>query len=135
MALGSTARRPVGQQITYYRKNVNYNTPGIATGVKLGTLPAGAKIFRYVGTIETGFNSAGTNRLVVGTNSTSYNNIATSTTNAASTAGTKESVIGCTLDFTQDTDVYIKYTAATGTAATTGNATIILAYTVDNQGS
>lgn len=135
MGQGSTARRPVGQQIAYHQKNVNFNTAGIATGVKLGTLPKGAKIFANVTTIETAFNSAGTNRLVIGTNSTSYNNIATSTVNAAGTAGSKQSLIGGTLDFTQDTDVYIKYTAATGTAATTGNATVILAFTVDNQGS
>lgn len=135
MAQGSTARRPTGQQIAYRRKNVNFNTTGIATGVSMGKIPRGAKIHSCVGIIETAFNSAGTNRLVVGTNSTSYNNIATSTVMAAGTAGGKQSLDGGLLDFTQDTEVFIKYTAATGTAATTGNATIILAYCCDNEGS
>lgn len=138
MAQGSTARRPVGQQLAYLRKAVAFNTTGIATGVSMGKIPAGTKIHSCVAGVTEGFNSAGTNRLVVGTNSTSYNNIANTTDFVAASITNvvaKVAYRGATLAFTQDTEVFIKYTEATGTAATSGQATIILAYTVDNQGS
>ena len=138
MALGSTARRPVGQQLAYLRKQIAFNTTGIGTGVSIGKIPAGAKIHSAVAGIEEGFNSAGTNRLVLGTNSTSFNNIANSTAWASASITNvlgKVSYQGAALEFTQDTEVFVKYTAATGTAATSGQATIILAYTVDNEGS
>ena len=130
---GHQARDLVTQQVHYLRKTVAYNTDGIGTGVKMShPVPAGAHILAAYARISTGFNSAGTNRLVVGTNSTSFNNIMTSTTAAASTTGGKQSVIGGALSFTQATDVFIKYTAATGTAATAGVATITVAYVPNN---
>ncbi len=132
---GTTARQLSTQQVHYLRKTVNYNDTGIGTGVKMpNPVPAGAHILHANVRISTGFNSAGTNRLVVGTNSSTYNNIMTSTVAAASTTGGKQSVIGGALSFTQDTDIYIKYTAATGTAATAGVATVTVAYVPDNDG-
>lgn len=129
----TNAREYQTHQLHYLRKTVNFNDSGIATGVKMThPLPKGAMIVHATARIATAFNSAGTNRLVVGTNSSSFNNVMTSTTAAASTTGGKQSVIGAALSFTQDTDVYIKYTAATGTAATTGVADIVVAYTVDD---
>jgi hypothetical protein len=135
MATGNSARVLSTQQVHYLRKTVAFNTSGIATGVKMpAQLPVGAMIISTTARIKTGFNSAGTNRLVVGTNSSSFNNMMTSTVAAASTTGGKQSVVGAALSFTQPTDVYVKYTAATGTAATAGEATIVVAYTVDNYG-
>ncbi|MCV0371724.1 hypothetical protein [Filomicrobium sp.] len=132
--VGTNAREYPQQMVHYLRKSVAFDTNGIATGVKMGTIPVGAQILNLTANVSTGFNSAGTNRLVVGTNSTSFNNIATSTTLAASTAGAKVSTIGGALSFTQDTDVYVKYTAATGTAADAGAATLVLSYVPDNDG-
>lgn len=129
---GTNAREYATQQVHYFRKTVNYNDTGISTGVKMGKLPLGAHILHCNVRISTGFNSAGTNRLVVGTNSSTFNNVCTSTTAAASTTGGKQSVIGGALSFTVDTDLYVKYSAATGTAATAGVATVTVAYVPNN---
>lgn len=125
---GTNARHYPDCMVHYRSKTVNYNDTGIGTGLSMGYIPAGSHILHCNVRISTGFNSAGTNRLVVGTNSSSYNNVCTSTTAAASTTGGKQSVIGGALSFTQDTAIYVKYTAATGTAATTGVATVTVAY-------
>jgi hypothetical protein len=132
MATGSAARDYGKQLIHYFRKTVNYNDTNVGTGLKMGTLPVGAKLYGCVVGVETGFNSAGTNRLVVGTNSSTYNNIMTSTVAAASTTGGKHSVIGASLAFTVATDIYVKYSAATGTAATAGKAVVTVAYMPNN---
>jgi len=126
--VGTNAREyPFG--LVHYRKiTVSYDTAGIGTGVSMGKIPAGSHILSANARISTGFNSAGTNRLVVGTNSSSYNNIMTSTTAAASTTGAKQSLIGGALSFTQDVDIFVKYSAATGTAASAGKATVTVAY-------
>lgn len=130
---GTSARELATQQVHYMRKTVLFNTTGIGSGIPFkNKLPAGAHILHCNVRIKTAFNSAGTNRLVVGTNSSSFNNVCTSTTAAASTTGGKQSVIGGALSFTTDTDLYVKYTAATGTAATTGEATVTVAYVPDN---
>ena len=130
---GTQARQYHSQQLHYFRKTVNYNDAGIGSGVQFGVFPKGAKIRDAMASVETGFNSAGTNRLVIGTNSTSFNNIMTSTVAAASTTGNKQSLVGGALAaFTQDTPVYVKYTAATGTAATAGKAVISVSYMPDN---
>lgn len=125
---GTDARQYAKALVHYRSKTVNYNDTDIATGVSMGKIPTGSHILHCNVRVSTGFNSAGTNRLVVGTNSSSYNNICTSTTAAASTTGGKQSVIGGALSFTQDTDIYVKYSAATGTAATAGVATVTVAY-------
>lgn len=135
MAQGSTARKPVGYQVAYLRKTIAFNTTGIASGVSMGKIPAGSKITDCLCCTETAFNASGTNRLVVGTNSSTYNNIANTTDLAETTVGGSRSLRGSGLVFTQDTEVFVKYTSATGTAATAGQATIILAYTVDQAGS
>lgn len=115
--------------VHYLSKTINYNDAGIGSGVAFkNKIPAGAHILHCNVRISTGFNAAGADRLVVGTNSSSFNNICTSTTAAASTTGGKQSVIGGSLSFTQDTNVYVKYSAATGTAATEGVATVTIAY-------
>jgi hypothetical protein len=126
--LQTDAQKYETNQVHYLRKRVTYNETGIATGVSMGKVPAGSMILDAGARIETGFNSAGTNRLVIGTNSSSYNNIMTSTVAAASTTGGKKSTIGAALSFTQDTEVFAKYTAATGTAASAGVATLVVAY-------
>jgi hypothetical protein len=120
--------------VHYFRKTVNYNDTGIGSGVVFGKIPTGAHILHCNVRIATAFNSAGTNRLVVGTNSSTFNNVCTSTTAAASTTGGKQSVIGGALSFTVDTDIYVKYSAATGTAATAGIATVTVAYVPNNDG-
>ncbi len=118
------------QQVHYLRKTVNYNDAGIAGGVIIGTLPAGAQIVDIAVNVKTAFNAATTNNLLLGT-SAAGNQIATTTDTAAGTAGFKRVTTGGALTLAADTDVYVAYTQ-TGTAASAGVATIVIAYAPDN---
>lgn len=121
------------QQVHYIRKLVNYNTTGIAAGIIIGTLPAGAQITHVATNVTTAFNAATTNVLTVGTTATG-GEIATSAENAAGTAGYKQPVAGQALAVpTVDKDVYMSYTQS-GTAATAGSATVVISYVPNNDG-
>lgn len=125
MAQGSTARRPHSNQIAYLDpKTIAYTA---ANGnYSLGKLPRGSRIFGLLSSC-TGFSASGTRALTVGTNSTTYNNIANGTDITEETAQNSMIVRGAALTFTQDTEVFARFTSS-GTAATTGRATLILAY-------
>lgn len=110
--------------VHYLRKTVNYNDTGISSGVLIGTLPAGAQITDIVVNVETAFTGTSPT-LTVGTNATSYDNIAGSADiNEASATGQRVTT-GLSLKFAADTDVYAKYTVTSGTA---GKAHIVIAY-------
>jgi hypothetical protein len=129
---GSSAREYPMQMVHYLRRTVTYATSSISTGVKLGTLPKGGKILQDNVIVETAFNgSSGT--LTVGTNSTSFDNIHSSLTQTQMAATVNYVATACgVLTFTQDTDVYIKFTAGATTAPTAGQATVILRYVPNN---
>lgn len=114
-----------------FRKTVNYNDSGIGSGVKFGTLPAGAQLLPSIVNVRTVFNAGTTNVLTVGTNASSYNNIvAAGDVNEAS--ATPQAVPTANLAYqASEVDVYAMYTES-GTAATTGIATIGLLYMIDN---
>ena len=133
---GSNARQYHQQMVHYIRKEVNYNDAGIATGIKIGTLPAGAIIIGTDVHVQTVFNAGTTNVLTVGGNSPSYNDIvASGDVNEAATGLTKDiSPTGSSLGvIAADRPVYAMYTQ-TGTAATTGKAQIIIKYIPNNDG-
>ncbi len=119
------------QLVHYFRKTVNFNDAGIASGVLMGTLPAGAQIVDAVVNVETAFNAATTNVLTAGTNSTSFDNIVGASDVSEGSAGAARATAGLALEFTADTDVYAKYTQS-GTAATTGKAHIVISYVPNN---
>lgn len=130
---GTNAREYPQQMVHYLRRTVNYNTAGVATGVSLGTLPAGAQVLKNNVIVKTAFNgSSGT--LTVGTNSTDYNNVHSgmtqtqmaATQNYVGTAG----AVGVTL--TQDAEVFVKFVAGATTAPTAGSAIVVLSYVPDN---
>ena len=113
--------------VHFLRKVVSFDTADIATGVPMNAkLPNGAIVLFTTVNIDTVFNAVSTNVLTVGTVSTAYNNLIAAgdvdeTTLGATTLTSKA------LKVAADTDVYIKYTQ-TGTAATTGAATVVVAY-------
>lgn len=119
------------QQVHYLRKTVNFNDAGIASGVYMGTLPAGAQIVDTVVNVVTAFNAVSTNVLTVGTNSTSYDNIVGSGGVDESSATGQRVTTGLSLEFASDADVYVKYTQS-GTAANAGQAVIVVAYAANN---
>lgn len=124
------ARQLETQQTHYLRRDVAFNTNGIASGVLIGTVPAGAKILNVYINVDTAFNAATTNVLQGGTTGTGTN-LFTTTDAAAGTPGPKTAARaanqGAGLVFEADTDLFVSYTQ-TGTAATTGAATIIVEF-------
>lgn len=130
--LAVAPRSNVTQQVHYFRATVNYNTLNIDTTAKvpLGTLPANAIVTGVLIKIVTAFNAATTNVLTVGTSADA----------AALVAGADldETVAGTTISFSQvgymptaDTALFIKYTQ-TGTAASAGQAVVIVSFVPDN---
>lgn len=128
---GNTARQSAQQQTHYIRATVNWNDPGIATGRRIGTLPAGAIITRITARVVTAFNAATTNVLTVGTNATAYNNLVASgnVTNTANTTSTPTTGVGAIMP--ADTDVFATFTQ-TGAAATAGQVVYVIEYAANN---
>lgn len=126
---GTAARQDPRNVVNTMVAIVNFNDAGIGSGVKFGTLPAGARILDVVVEVITVFNAVTTNVVTVGTNSTSFNNIvAAADVNEAATGATRvDRGIGGSIARAADIDVYAMYTQ-TGTAATTGKAEITIAY-------
>ena len=127
---------PVAQQyhqnlVHYLRKEVNYNDPGIASGIVIGRLPANAQILQALARVRTTFNAATTNVLTVGTNASNYDNILGTADIAEGSAGNNAAPSANLQEVLAETDVFAKYTQ-TGTAATQGKAVIHIAYTVNN---
>lgn len=130
----TAARRNEKQMVHYLRKTVNWNDTNIASGVTFpAKLPAGAVITDITIVVRTAFNAATTNNLLIGTTAAG-NDIVASADAAAGTVGFKKvvaSTIGVKAYFATDSDIYVAYTQS-GTAATAGQATIVVMYSVDN---
>lgn len=120
-----TARLTHMQVIHYFRKRVNYNDTGIAAGVFVGTLPAGAQLTQLAVRVNTAFNAGTTNALNCGTTA-----LGTQIFTDAATAGARFPTVP-NLSFATDTDFYVSY-AQTGTVATAGQADIVVSYAVNN---
>ena len=113
------------QQFHYFRKRVNFNDAGIGAGVYIGTLPAGAMLTSLNVRVNTAFNAGTTNALNAGTTATG-----TQIFTDAATAGARTPAVP-NLSFATDTDLFVSY-AQTGTAATTGQADIVIGYAPNN---
>ena len=128
---GLSARQDPRNVSNTIRKTVNFNDTGIGTGVAIGpdALPQGAFILGVWVEIVTAFNAVTTNVLTVGTNATSYNNIVNAgDVNEAATGVTMVTRgLGRSLAAAADTQVFVMYTQ-TGTAATTGQAVIVIEF-------
>lgn len=117
--------------VHFLRKEVNYNDPGIATGVVIGRLPANAQITQALARVKTIFNAGTTNVLTVGTNASSFDNILGTADIAEGAIGNNLAPTANLLEVTNESDVLVKFTQ-TGTTATQGKAIIHIAYTVNN---
>ncbi len=130
----TTARQTQFQQVHYFRKTVNFNDTGIASGVYVGTLPAGAQVIGTDVNVLVVFDAVTTNVLTAGINSTAYDNLvadgdvdesAVALTQNIKPTGTALVPLAAASDF------YVKYTQ-TGTAATAGQAVIVVKYIPNN---
>jgi len=124
------ARQYELQATHYLRRTVNYNDAGVAAGLLIGTVPAGAKLSNVKVWVDTAFNAATTNVLVAGTTGTGTNLVAASdvtegTIGVYTPANAANQGLG--LVFAADTDLFVSYTQS-GTAATAGVATIVVEY-------
>lgn len=116
--------------VGYISKTIAFNTTGIGTDqtVEVGQLPEGARVIDGVVYVTTAFNAATTNVLTVGTGTSTNEYFGSSDVTEGTPAGyamptaNRGIVVG-----TGGAIVYVKYTQ-TGTAATTGAATVILTY-------
>lgn len=122
----AVARQNATQQVHFIRATVNFNSTGVATGIVIGAVPTGAQITDVGVRIVTAFNAATTNVLVVGTTAGGAE-ILTSAESVSGTPGFKRGVTGGAVTFAADTILYVAYTQ-TGTAATTGQAIVVISY-------
>lgn len=129
--MAGTARQTQFQHSHFLRKRVNYNDAGVATGVLVGTLPAGAIITSVKVLIATAFNAGTTNVMNVGTTTTGGEVGATGDI-LAGAAGQKAPTAYTSLGaMASDTDIWASYTQ-TGTAATAGVAYVIVFFVPNN---
>jgi hypothetical protein len=105
---------------------VNYNTPGVATGFLIGKIPAFSVVKNVTVSVESTFNAATTNVLTVGTSTTATEWVDATVLSSGATVDTYATDIGYALT-TSDLSVYAKYTQS-GTAASAGKAHVWVEY-------
>ena len=108
-------------------KRIAFDTTGASAGIFVARIPKGAKLSINQFVVGTAFNAASTNVVVAGYGA-SLNELIASGDVTEGTVGVYNGVAGLMLTFTEDKDVYLKYTE-TGTAATTGAGKYILQWT------
>jgi hypothetical protein len=124
---GSVARQYHTQQIHYLRKDITI--ADAATTVVVGVIPSGAIILEAISGVyvDTVFNAGTNTRLDIGASTDSgTNNYATLLT-LLGIGFIELDEVAATLKVTADTTISA-YVDVTGTAATTGQASIIIAY-------
>jgi hypothetical protein len=127
---GTSARNYHQQMIHYLRRDVT--TADAATTIVVGTIPAGALIIETISGVyvSEAFNAGTNNRMDIGASTDSgTNNYATLL--ALGTIGLIElDELAATVRVSADTTISA-YVDVTGSAATTGQASIIIAYIPD----
>ena len=121
------------QQIQYLRATINYNDPGILTGLGFAKLPQYAFITSIAHHVETAFNAGTTNPVSIGTTAANANEIlaATAMTATGYTADTAAAGLGIAATAAGDVTVYAKY-APTGGAASAGKVHVVIGYVLNN---
>lgn len=129
------------QAINYYRITVNFNDQNIGSGQQFGQLPPNSYIYAIDAYVNTAFNAATTNVITIGTTKANANEIVGSGISGAPLAtgvlhltsatglGTAVTMGGTWLNLNMP--LFVKY-AQTGTAATTGQIVIVIAYMPNN---
>ena len=126
-------RENVPQTVCYIRKKVTFADAGVSAGVPVEWLRKGSIILGTDVVVTAAFNAATTNVLTVGTNSTAYDNIAAAADITEGSTGLTQNIkpTGAALGpLASDSQVFVKYTQS-GTAATTGEAYIIIKFVND----
>jgi hypothetical protein len=129
MGVGSTAREYHTRQTHYIRHDLAHDDVASGTPVKIGTVPANALVLGTTVSVQTVFNAASTNVLIVGTATDDDALVAAGGVDETAVAVTRvaPATLGGLLSASADTPIYVEYTQS-GTAATTGAATVIVEY-------
>lgn len=128
--LGTAARQDPRQVVNTLKKTVNFNDGAIAVGNGFDNpLPQGAFISRVLVEIVVAFNAVTTNVLTVGTVGATFNNIVAAADVNEAVVGVYDvtRALGRSLTAAADVLPVAQYTQ-TGTAATTGQAIILIEY-------
>lgn len=122
------ARNAQNDTIQSIRATFNYNDGLIGTGQQFGTIPQNSEIVGVAVDTITAFNAATTNVFIVGTTLGGSELVAAADVNEAAVGYTEVSRgLGRTLTLNGDVGVYAKY-SQTGTAATAGQATVVISF-------
>ncbi len=132
---GSVARELPSQQIHYLRKTIDFNDDG--SEVTVGWIPNGALIIQPISGVHvvTAFDAGTTNTLNIGADDGNDDPDEFATLIALGTVGFVAVDEGATGVFrmTEDTEITASV-VLTGTAATAGEAEVVIAYIPDNDG-
>lgn len=128
---GSVARQFTSQQIHYLRRDITYSDA--ATTVTVGVIPAGSVVLENISGVYVHevFNAGTNNRLDIGVSTDSGTNNWATLLTLLGIGFIELDEVAASLRVTSDTTVQA-YVDVTGTAATTGQASIIIAYIPDN---
>ncbi len=110
------------------RKDIAYNTTGIASGVSMGAVPAGAVIMGVHVQVTAAFNAGTTNVLIVGSAADDDAYMAAGDVAEGSTGSTLYTGKGAHVS--ANTEVFVKFTES-GTAASAGAAKVMVLYALD----
>ncbi len=133
--LATISRKNALQVVHTARFKMTFNEAGVATGVGTGIwLPQGALIKGTDVWITTAFNAATTNVLSIGTEASTYTNLATNAQTISGTPGVKKELIATGLaivPLAADSQIFYLYTQS-GTAATAGAGYAVVYFVLDN---
>jgi hypothetical protein len=123
------------QALHYYRLQINFNDQNISLGQQFGALGQNWYIHSIDCHVTTAFNASTTNVVTIGTTKTNANEVfgASDLNEASATVQHLTSALGLGLNATSAADVtlWAKYTQS-GTAATAGSVTCVIAYAPNN---
>lgn len=128
--LGVAARQDPRQVVNTLKKTINYNDANIAVGVAFENyLPQGAFISRVLIEVVTAFNAGTTNVLTVGTVGAAFNNIVSAADVNEAATGIYDATRALGRALTAAGNVLpVALFAQTGTAATAGQAIVLIEY-------
>lgn len=131
MAINPPARNDGKVNIQYLRKEITFASPA---AVVVGTLPLGASILKPISgvQVDTAFNAATTNTLHIGESTPTNNDDLYGTSLSLATVTFVPIDEAVPLKVTADTVITCTYNQ-TGTAATAGVGTVVIAYTMPDR--
>lgn len=134
MSTSGSARDDGSQKTHFIRRRVQLTDVGLASGVKIGRLPSRAFVKQLSWYKAAAFNSGTSDNATIGSTAGGNDILASTTiTGTGFVNHTAAAGLGIAATASGEVDVFFKW-AAVGTAATTGDLTVVLTYCPDNDG-